>query len=207
MTKQQALKIAKPIILDTDMILTLLDGTKTTMRKLVKPQPPKEKNGTYERMDNGNFQLKVVPYEDIYDYEIKPPYNVGDLIYVRETWSKINDVYVYKAERQPPDVMFWQASSQMPKEAARFFLRVTDIQVKRLQDMKLDDFIAEGIWSKAFLTKCFPYKYTADALWHARDEYEEIWNSKIKKVDLDNYGWDANPWVLVITFKREEVTA
>lgn len=30
----------------------------------------------------------------------------------------------------------------------------------------------------------------------------ELWNSTIKKSDLDRCGWDANPYVWVISFER-----
>lgn len=36
------------------------------------------------------------------------------------------------------------------------------------------------------------------------DEFVELWNSTVKKSDIDRYGWDANPYVWVIEFERCE---
>ena len=76
----------------------------------------------------------------------------------------------------------------MPKEAARIWLRVTDVRVERLQDMTDDDAEAEG---------CFDYTSTALG-------FPDVWDSTIKKSDLDRYSWQANPWVWVIEFERCE---
>lgn len=34
--------------------------------------------------------------------------------------------------------------------------------------------------------------------------FKAIWNSAFKNSDLDTYGCDANPWVWVIEFERED---
>ncbi len=38
----------------------------------------------------------------------------------------------------------------------------------------------------------------------ARGRFLELWNSTIKKSDINLYGWDANPFVWVVSFERCE---
>ena len=76
----------------------------------------------------------------------------------------------------------------MPREAARIFLRVTDVRVERLWDISSEDVYAEG---------------TDNRLWAAtRDAFRRLWDSTIKKADFDRFGWAANPWVWVMSFER-----
>ena len=83
----------------------------------------------------------------------------------------------------------------MPKEAARIWLKVTNVRVERLQDITADSIRNEGLSSLA--VQCGDMEI-------ALKEWENLWNSTIKKSDLDRYGWDANPWVWVIEFERCE---
>lgn len=78
----------------------------------------------------------------------------------------------------------WKPSIRMPKEAARIFLKVTDIRPERLQAIDDNGVVAEGL--------------------QIGDPFDDLWNSTIKKADQDRYGWDANPWVWVIEFERCE---
>ena len=39
----------------------------------------------------------------------------------------------------------------------------------------------------------------------ARQKFSLIWNSTIKKQDIDKYGWEANPYVWVVEFEKQEV--
>ena len=148
-------RTAKPIPFNDEMVRAIKRNNKTITRRKVKPQPPKEADGIYERMDNGNFQMKVSPYESIYDYEIIPPYQVGDILYVRETWGEDNHNYLYRADFSDEDlerlnkIMRCRPSIHMPKKAARIFLRVTDIRVERLREITEEQAIAEGFNSRA----------------------------------------------------------
>lgn len=83
----------------------------------------------------------------------------------------------------------WRPSIHMPKEAARIFLRVTDVRVERLGEITEDDAKAEGA-SPAMGDELYKFGFA------------RIWDSTIKPADLNRYGWAANPWVFVIEFER-----
>ncbi len=219
---------AKPILFNTEMVKAILCGIKTVTRRLIKPQPPKDAEGTYERMDNGNFQLKLAAYECISDYEIKPLFDVGDILYVRETWQKLKykrpekaiptnfkgEEYVYLADHvicnSDGSKFKWKPSIHMPKKAARIFLRVTDIRAERLRDINDEDLIKEvGVdRSNTFMvheTLCRIDHMNWDRIEPLFVKFWNLWNSTIKKADLGKYGWGANPWVWVIEFERLDV--
>lgn len=94
----------------------------------------------------------------------------------------------------------WRPSIHMPKEAVRIWLKVTDVRVERLQDITDEQAKAEGANWKNGKNVGFEEKMRRTAV----ERFAEIWNSTIKKSDLDRYGWDANPWVWVIEFERFE---
>ncbi len=91
----------------------------------------------------------------------------------------------------------WKPSLFMPKEAARIWLRVTNVRVERLQKIDEDGVAKEGLEPR-FKVKD---KFSGDI---ARSRFLELWNSTIKKSDLDRYGWDANPFVWVVSFEQCE---
>lgn len=91
----------------------------------------------------------------------------------------------------------WKPSLFMPKEAARIWLKVTNVRVERLQEITIDEIRREGLEPR-FKVKD---KFSGDI---ARGRFLELWNSTIKKSDLDRYGWDVNPFVWVVSFERCE---
>jgi len=94
----------------------------------------------------------------------------------------------------------------MPKEAARIWLKVTDVRVERLQEITDNECIKEGIYPSNCrdCNDIFGCDVCPDEGYDEVDKFVEVWNSTIKKSDLNRYGWDANPWVWVISFERCE---
>lgn len=190
----------KPILFNTEMVRAILDGRKSCTRRLVKFLPGENPRWT------GYIKDGLMLYNGKNEPCIrKASYQPGDILYVRETWKKALNGYYYYEDWQRndiADVTKWKPSIRMPKEAARIWLKVTDVRVERLQEMTLKDFKAEGIYDNY---KTYSETYTD----HLRQMtypkvFARLWNSTIKKSDLDRYGWDANPWVWVIEFERCE---
>lgn len=218
MNREELLKAAKPILFNTDMVKAILDGKKTETRRVIKFPVNKY---TKRRPITDNLEiskkhlisvLKKVYFDEKPSYciGVKKPYQPEDILYVRETWQKAltldeneniiegSERYYYAAGPETPtfdywldpdtgeyiDHMPWRPSIHMPKEAARIFLKITDIRPERIQDIDDNGVVAEGL--------------------QIGDPFDDLWNSTIKKSDQDRYGWEANPWVWVIKFKKLE---
>ncbi len=156
-----------------------------------------------------NLQTAV---DDSKTYLLKCPYGQpGDHLYVRETWRcvkydnmdgdlnygvefkdgtrkyfKFDDSERYHQFGKYVFKEGWQPSIFMPKEAARIWLEVTNVRVERLQEITYDDCLREGMWD---------YGTDVDTL----AAFQELWQKLNAK---RGYGWDVNPWVWVISFKK-----
>ena len=126
-------------------------------------------------------------------------YKPGDFLYVRETWVKSEDTFLYKADDGAVSAWGWKPSIHMPKEAARIFLRVKAVRVERLNDITITGLQSEGIIPEGYISQ-----YAAMASQPYFDKFKALWDSTIKPTDRDKYGWAANPWVWVIEFERCE---
>lgn len=207
----------KPILFNTEMVRAIMDGRKTCTRRMVKPQWEECPHCKYVHNEYIYDEMAENVYCARCGYPLEPerrsPYQPGDILYVRETWERFEcwdcegdergncpkelkksvlyktcGCYIYRATDEISGDAKWHPSIHMPKEAARIWLKVTDVRVERLQDITEDGAEAEG---------CFDYTSTALG-------FPDVWDSTIKKSDLDSYGWDANPWVWVIEFDRCE---
>lgn len=218
----------KPILFNTEMVRAILDGRKTVTRRICKDAneltvPDMSFYDADKRTYAVHNYANKGHTDKLSTAERTCPICSGDILYVRETWRICNFDYddkiayiVYKASENEEDegcraVGFtddkfeklddsmaenspdWRPSIHMPREAARIWLKVTDVRVERLQEMWASDVPKEGIY--------FNKPTTADEMLMA---FAKLWNSTIKKSDLDRYGWNANPWVWVIEFERCE---
>lgn len=172
---------------------------------------------THGKNPDGGTWHKLLPY-----IEKNPPCKRGDILYVRETWSEhytANSdgklVYCYKAdginlksECLPGETNRWYPSIHMPGKAARIWLKVTDVRVERLQDITNEQILEEGADKNAIghYIKQMPENTEEYIRVAYLVEWQQVWDSAVKRKESALYGWEANPWVWVIEFERCEKT-
>ena len=114
------------------------------------------------------------------------------------------DDYDRFVEKWYPDYK-WHPAIHMPKEAARLFLRVTDVRCERLQDITEEDAKKEGIgeWFIGMGESGFAVSPHSSSFYESPiGAFAALWNSTLKHVEHIKYCWSANPWVWVIEFER-----
>lgn len=226
----------KPILFNTDMVRAILEGRKSETRRLVHKDlcpgegetwtimPPKVKGGAWGikvSTEDCDYACLITP--------IKPRYEVGDILWVRETFTKLwVDTDIYKHYDQPmyyyaadgdPDITLvdgdgfeeddqrirWRPSIHMPREAARIFICITGVKLEWLNDITEEGAMREGAYKGRLVTEdgetYFLYRPN-DGTYMAGFQY--IWGSTIKPADQSKYGWHANPLVWVYTYERIE---
>lgn len=165
----------KPILFSTAMVRAILDGRKTMTRRVCKIQP--------------------IPIITGYDLTATltagcPYGKVDDRLWVRETWMPGDSAvkYYYRATKPEQGNYFkWHPSIFMPREASRITLEITNIKIERLQDISAMDIEREGtLTENTEISKVL-------------DIWIELWDSINAK---RGYGWETNPWVWCISFKK-----
>lgn len=190
----------KPILFNTEMVKAILEDRKTQTRRLVKPKH-RSAAGFNVCFSKATGEITGVydfdEDERMYDDPTQAPFQPGDVLYVRETWTEMPYGFAYRADGEEPDGWDgndrWYPSIHMPKEAARLFLRVTGVRCERLQEITSGEAVAEGIRSNLRSPS-----EAADAL----IAFETLWNSTVRQDAMKRWGWNANPWVWVIVFER-----
>jgi hypothetical protein len=188
----------KSIIFNTQEVQAIMENKKTMTRRMIVSQPPQ-------------YADKA---EVIARYGGWSKYRVGDILWVKETHAKAQDGgYIYRADSifdgcGPGDFAWkWKSSIHMPREAARIFLKVTDVRAERLQDISNIQAKYEG--AEPLSALCQMPKYERACMLNCkncnrdiyRESFQYLWDTLNAK---RGYSWESNPWVWVISFERTE---
>lgn len=222
-----------PILFNGDMVRAILDGRKMVTRRICKDANEfTVPDMSFYDADKRTYAVHNYADKEHADKlsiaERTYPICPGDILYVRETWNTYcegclsknlesvlgltcahacgenGNGYYYKATDK--NHVRWHPSIHMPKEAAHIWLKVKDVRVERLQEITEEQAKREGIQYDECPTG-FTWKEETDihnCYTTPIGAMQALWNSTIKKSDLDRYGWEANPWVWVIEFERCE---
>lgn len=197
----------RPILFSGPMVRAILEGRKSQTRRIVREQDiPFVTNVTHQYL-SGEWDQRPLPYGQI-----------GDRLWVRETWRETENMWGYKADNlvrpkalkntdalisffsqhctTPVDALKWRPSIHMPRLASRLLLEVTNVRVERLQEISVNDALEEGITRNRY--GCHRHNEIGGCVTMI-EGFMELWDSINAQ---RGYGWDTNPWVWVVKFKR-----
>lgn len=212
----------RPILFSGPMVRAILAGTKTQTRRIVSPANSLIDGASWPRgmkvntndawVDNGPSPAgNPGPYlhapvigekDDGRQCRIYPLYQVGDPLWVRETWAPAIECHLvatlsnaaeYRADGRfnPPR---WRPSIYMPRWASRLTLGITEVRIERVQDVSEADAIAEGCHRASGAR---PQTVGMEGPVSAREDFRDLWDS----INGKRAPWDANPWVWALTFE------
>lgn len=209
----------KPIIFSTAEVEKILNGNKVQFRKPVKPQPkhPIPLGFISDSTDVkriGCYGWGVDELDGVLSIA-KPPYKTGDILYVKESWrygaGRGTSTYEYKTdmtekeleeerEEHEPGIVKWKSPVTMPREAARYFLKVKDVKVQKLREITKEDVLKGGLLYDKDIYE-MPCNIENARETYLKGCFMRLWNKKYKK---KGYGWDRDPWIWMFEFEMIE---
>ncbi|MES2355582.1 MAG: hypothetical protein V4568_14530 [Pseudomonadota bacterium] len=183
----------RPILFSGPMVRTILDGSKTQTRRVIKTPD----NCVLWVGDKGTVKVDVMQDGHLKAVTVHCPYGQpGYRLWVRETWQSnlMKKGCVFYRADQADIGLKWRPSIFMPRWASRITLEVTGVRVERVQDISEENSMAEGTGRWAAETVGHGEKYICH-----RHAFHTLWDS----INAERgFGWDLNPWVWVVEFKR-----
>lgn len=195
----------RPILFSAPMIRALLDGKKTQTRRVAKFIEPIE-GGRFHIRAHGGGSYGVAEADVARVAADYAPYEIGDLLWVRETWWHGSFDFTpdqYKGVAPEPALFFratdghrpifdWKPSIHMPRWASRLTLTVKDVRVQKLRRIGEADALAEGVEDEL-------RDNNGNVCWTpATMFFENLWDTI--NGNRPGCAWDDNPWVVALTF-------
>jgi len=200
----------RPILFSDSMVHAILEGRKRQTRRICKyfitgPNPPNA--STFDMYESagragwvGAFGLDGTGNAT----QLCPYGRPADRLWVRETFRS-TDTLEYEAYRADlythrwnpavnPDNCTWRPSIFMPRRLSRITLEITKVRVERVQQITEKDGQDEGVMVRDVMYPDEPhsaYSYV--------EQFKLLWNEINEK---RGFGWEANPFVWVIEFRR-----
>ena len=216
MTEHQALFI-------TPMVQAILEGRKTQTRRVITPhnsmidgQKVARKYWDQYRFDFDSESVLVDggpspagnpgPYLHVPSMELGSRHRIypdcwpGDLLWVRETWCRMDGEVIFRASVKHPETLKWKPSIYMPKSACRLWLKIKVVRVERIITTSREDARAEGVETDGVQWK----NYFPGGTYNMNDpitSFFTLWDSINEK---RGFGRDANPWVWVVEFEVDK---
>lgn len=201
----------RPILFSGEMVRAILEGRKIQTRRVVKLDLANDFDPPRSQADvDAGYPFFQDKYGDHHKAVDHCPYGkAGDRLWVRETWNLFatdngkwhhygpvpktpeslpENVWAgYKATEKDEKIK-WKPSIHMPRWASRINLEITGVRVEQVQDISDNDALKEGVDTTNSSIPTYP-----------KQRFEKLWNS----INADRgFGWDMNPWVWCLTFKR-----
>jgi hypothetical protein len=196
-SQQQLLVKERPILFNSELVRSILDGRKTQTRRALKPKHPpyfgcgstydwvancpfglpgdqlwvKEKWGFFDPSYEGNEWIADRPFKSVREMKFGKGYVDGNVIWGADgpfAWAD-------PGQSSMEEITCWKPSIHMPRWASRILLEISNVRVERLNQITKADAIAEGF--------------------EGRGHFFKTWQSIYSNVH-------ENPWVWVIEFER-----
>lgn len=194
------------ILFKGQMVLALLDGSKTKTRRM---------NGLGDvNLDPDRYEFRHLKCSkgDVYavfidrrlrqTFEVKSYYGgVGSKPYVKETFASVDGGNSYAPIAYRADHKYevgdrkikWKSSMFMPRALSRIDLEITALGVERVQDITDAEAVAEGCPGVLWPNPDFPDEWDPSP----REQFRDLWQS------INGYdSWERSPWVWAISVRR-----
>ena len=222
----------RPILFSAPMVRAILEGRKTQTRRVVRRANSLVNGGhanaiSWSRLNfaaseifadagpspagNPGPYLHVPRPDDDTRHRVYPKAQCAARLWVRETWRPFGDrpcsecvgpgnvMYAASADEAELAIFKFRPSIYMPRWASRILLEITNVRAQRVQDISEDDAIAEGLRWHPALEAWSAGGDSWPTFTDPRRSFAGLWDSINASL---GYGWDANPWVWAISFRR-----